>query len=87
MNIINPSHSARAVWAEANITLYRGGTKWPVKTETYLTEIHYSSQRNATNVHSGSALFTSTWPDASTSIKETTEGTPSLAETNRLRTS
>lgn len=87
MNIINPSHSARAVWAEANITLYRGGTKWPVKTETYLTEIHYSSQRNATNVHSGSALFTSTWPDASTSIKETTEGTPSLAKSNRLRTS
>lgn len=27
---------------------------------------------------SGSALFASTWPDASTSIKETTEGTSSL---------
>lgn len=81
MNIINPACSAHAVWTKTDITLYRERTKWPV--ETYLTEIQYSSTRYAPNIPSGSALFTSTWPDASKSITETTkkrltEGTSSL---------
>lgn len=38
MNIINPAHSACAVWTEADITPYRERTKWPLKTETFSQE-------------------------------------------------